>query len=89
MTDRLLGAITADPPSQLNPFPTELASSLLKGSKTHRCRMAGRALRAQYRLPTLCKAAILNKETPLENGRKTLLTWRTVFLWAVMDDPAA
>jgi len=49
--------------------------------------MARRALRAQYRLPTLCKAAIFNKEILLDNGRTTLLTRRTVFFWAVTDDP--
>jgi len=89
MTDRLLGTITVDPPSQSNPLPTGLASSLLKGSETHRRRMAGRTLRTQYRLPTLCKAVILIKETPLDNGRMTLLTRRTVFFWAVTDPTTA
>jgi len=74
MTNRPLGAITADPPSQLNLLSTEVASSLLERSETHLHRMTGHALRAQHRLPTLCTAAILNKATSLNNRRATSLT---------------
>ena len=62
----------ADPPSQLNPLPTEKATSLLEGSKTHRHRMTNRALRAQHRLSTLRTAAILNEEHHSTTGGRLL-----------------
>jgi len=76
----------AGPPSQLNPLPTEVASSLLEGSKTHQRRMTGRALRAQHKLSTLRTAAILNEGTPLNNRRVASYTQRMVLFWAVSYD---